>query len=595
MVGHKKRIFVRIFKKMTRNRKFLIVQGNCCKFIDVVRINYVFCACKWEIPVKVSNIPTSGRKLLAVVILAVLCYVVAFAGFFFVFVVCYACLFYLLVFTLLTDVPWWVLRNKIHRAFVSRKLLFDFVVVCSGLFFFFGYKAVKRIALLHESPYLLRAAQGAVFVVTAVCCLNLLVKGWNKTTAASTFFYIATIFLLTGISFFVYPQNVTERFTTFDVLKTLPYLEWTLPDENINASSVTAHIPELSCKGVNIYGSITLPLFSLIDMEGEVLHKWFIDPKYGKVAAINELLNDGDLLTFSRTEDKFLRIGWDSKVKRTAEILIHHDFYYSKNGTVFLITRKENIKFFSGLPVPILEDYIAELSPEGQLKEISIFNAAKEYFSGESIFKIYCNLLSPKTLRKIFVNKFEGEALFWPESFFDIMHANSIEVIERDVGGVCGNGDILISIRELDLVAILDTDSEKFVWHWGPGILEKQHHPTMLENGNILLFDNGYYRKYSKVIELDPIEKKIVWEYTSDPKEEFFSRKRGSNQRLDNGNTLITESDRGRVFEVTKEGQIVWEFYNPVMLEGTSSREKIVRMARITDTENYRYLKDLDN
>ena len=176
-----------------------------------------------------SFMEKTGRKLLATVILVVLCYLAAFADFSFVFVVCYAGLFYFLVFTLKTDVPWWVLRNKMHRSFVSRKLLFDLVVVCSGLFFFFGYKAVKRITLLHESPYLLRAAQAAVFMVTAVWCWNLLAKGWNKTTAAKTFFYIATIFLLIVVSFFVSPQDVPEQFTTFDVLKTLPYLEWTPP------------------------------------------------------------------------------------------------------------------------------------------------------------------------------------------------------------------------------------------------------------------------------------------------------------------------------------------------------------------------------
>ncbi len=49
-VRHKKRVFVQIFKKMYRNRKFLIVQGNFGKFIDVVQGNYVFKACsKWEI------------------------------------------------------------------------------------------------------------------------------------------------------------------------------------------------------------------------------------------------------------------------------------------------------------------------------------------------------------------------------------------------------------------------------------------------------------------------------------------------------------------------------------------------------------------
>ena len=41
-VGHKKRVFVQIFKKMSQNQKFLIVQGNFGKFIDVVRRDYVF-------------------------------------------------------------------------------------------------------------------------------------------------------------------------------------------------------------------------------------------------------------------------------------------------------------------------------------------------------------------------------------------------------------------------------------------------------------------------------------------------------------------------------------------------------------------------
>jgi hypothetical protein len=37
----------------------------------------------------------------------------------------------------------------------------------------------------------------------------------------------------------------------------------------------------------------------------------------------------------------------------------------------------------------------------------------------------------------------------------------------------------------------------------------------------------------------------------------------GSAQRLPNGNTLITEASFGRFFEVTKEGEIVWDYVNP--------------------------------
>ena len=46
-------------------------------------------------------------------------------------------------------------------------------------------------------------------------------------------------------------------------------------------------------------------------------------------------------------------------------------------------------------------------------------------------------------------------------------------------------------------------------------------------------------------------------------KYDFFSRTVGSNQRLQNGNTLITESDKGRAIEVTPSRQVGWEFSTP--------------------------------
>ena len=44
---------------------------------------------------------------------------------------------------------------------------------------------------------------------------------------------------------------------------------------------------------------------------------------------------------------------------------------------------------------------------------------------------------------------------------------------------------------------------------------------------------------------------------------ELFSLRMGNSQRLPNGNTLITESSFGRFFEVTREGEVVWEYVNP--------------------------------
>jgi hypothetical protein len=95
-----------------------------------------------------------------------------------------------------------------------------------------------------------------------------------------------------------------------------------------------------------------------------------------------------------------------------------------------------------------------------------------------------------------------------------------------------------------------------------------------------LIYDNGWNkRNYTRVIELDPVKKEIVWEYKADPPESFYSRTEGYAQRLPNGNTLITESRKGRVFEVTKDKEIVWEWFNPE-INKDGRREGVYRMVR---------------
>src|SRR5690606_32325827 len=57
-----------------------------------------------------------------------------------------------------------------------------------------------------------------------------------------------------------------------------------------------------------------------------------------------------------------------------------------------------------------------------------------------------------------------------------------------------------------------------------------------------------------------PVSLALVWSYAAP---NFFSTNISGAQRLANGNTLITEGAPGRVFEVTPEREIAWEFMNP--------------------------------
>jgi hypothetical protein len=140
-------------------------------------------------------------------------------------------------------------------------------------------------------------------------------------------------------------------------------------------------------------------------------------------------------------------------------------------------------------------------------------------------------------------------------------------------------GNLLVCFRNVNQIAVLEKDTYHILWAWGEGQLQWPHHPTMLKNGHILIYDNGVKRRYSRVVELDPATEAIVWEYVADPAEDFFSLTMGSCQRLPNGNTLISESQEGRVFEVTMAGDVVWEWLNPG-IRG-SRRETIYRMMRL--------------
>src|SRR3546814_7782682 len=104
-----------------------------------------------------------------------------------------------------------------------------------------------------------------------------------------------------------------------------------------------------------------------------------------------------------------------------------------------------------------------------------------------------------------------------------------------------------------------------------------QHDPDVLANGNILLYDNlgGFEQSgRTRILEIDPDNGGVVWRYAGSLEQPFESEARGSQERLPNGNTLITETAGGRIFEVTRDGRIVWEFRSE---EHTSELQSLMR------------------
>jgi hypothetical protein len=147
----------------------------------------------------------------------------------------------------------------------------------------------------------------------------------------------------------------------------------------------------------------------------------------------------------------------------------------------------------------------------------------------------------------------------------DLFHTNTLELLDGRLANRCeafAAGNFLISIWTLDTIAVVDPGAKQVTWAQC-GLWRKQHQPTVLDNGNLLVFDNLGYDGYSQVIELDPFSQKIAWTYHGTPPEAFLTTTCGSCQRLPNGNTLVTESDNGRAMEITPDKKTVWEFINP--------------------------------
>ena len=165
--------------------------------------------------------------------------------------------------------------------------------------------------------------------------------------------------------------------------------------------------------------------------------------------------------------------------------------------------------------------------------------------------------------------------------------------------------NVLWASRNTSILGITSRKTGEIVWKVGPDYSSTQalldlgpilgsHGAHMIPKGlpgagNLLIFDNGgrsmygtpsesspegrnvEKRIFSRVIEINPVTLEIVWSYTAQDaghatrrnQHQFFSPFQSNVQRLPNGNTLVTEAVYGRMFELTPNHEIVWEFIEP--------------------------------
>jgi len=321
-------------------------------------------------------------------------------------------------------------------------------------------------------------------------------------------------------------------------------------------SGVSVHDSDRAYKGFNLYCSGHAAEAVLMDMDGRVVHTWsknFFEvwPLYPVGNNRNtrffrrvHLLENGHLLAIYEGLG-IVRLDADSNLVWKSGCRAHHDLFVDKNGDIYALARRLTKNPYSKEQKPMLEDFVVVLDKNGKEKRRASIHRA---------FKISDEY---SHITRIRMRRYQDEA--------DPFHTNTIKLLDggiRDTMPDFTDGRLLICLRYTDTVAVMDMDMEKIVWaQTGP--YRRQHDAQILENGNMLVFDNLGKKGRSQILEFDPATMDVVWSYEDSEEHAFFTETCGTVQRLENGNTLITESDPGRAFEITPEGETVWEFHNP--------------------------------
>ena len=320
----------------------------------------------------------------------------------------------------------------------------------------------------------------------------------------------------------------------------------------VQKHGVTFHNEDKATPGYTLFSRNASDRVFLIDMAGNVVREW---QTTGGSTHFNYLRPNGNLFVCERVEGgptigagkggRMREYDWDGNVVwEHIDDHQHHDGRRLANGNAVYIawqelTAEEISRVRGGIPGTehdgkIYCDVIREVDSAGNI-----------------VFEFANN--SPEFMAKYAINPLSRREEYG--------HANTIAPM--------ANGDYLVSYRVFDLLVIVNRQTGKLKWEYRNHDLGGQHDCQELDNGNILVFANGFNTRtavpnFSEVWEIEPAGKEIVWRYYEKKNPmNFWSPHISGAQRLDSGNTLICEGGRGCIFEITPDGEVVWEFINP--------------------------------
>lgn len=325
-------------------------------------------------------------------------------------------------------------------------------------------------------------------------------------------------------------------------------------------------------------GSSWTPGVRLIDLQGNALHDWRIDPvevfsesgggRRGLSAAAQRsvhgsyLFENGDVLV-NVDYVGTARLDACGQVLWKLQEGNHHSIARADDGAFWIPgvsaePRRESPDHPDGLPGidgPVYQDRILKVSADGKvLTKINVLDILYENDLERHLFK--------------------GGRRYGN----DPVHLNDVEPLSRSMADeypLFEAGDLLVSLRNIDMVLVLDPDSREVRWHTSePFIL--QHDPDFVGDGWIGVFDNnvdgtdrGTILGGSRIVFVRPHTNTRNVRFPTSISETFYTHSQGKWQLLVNGNMLLTEAQAGRVMEVGPDGNTVWEWVAPPYNEST--------------------------
>lgn len=377
----------------------------------------------------------------------------------------------------------------------------------------------------------------------------------------------------------------------------------------IRRSGLVHYAPEKAWNGLICFSALDRKTH-LITLDGKEVHRWdylglpgnIIDPavnggRIGHVLVQYEVNEDDRIGIFGNRT--VAELDWNGDVVWTwggeqapgGMARQNHDWLRLPNGNTLLLVARPAI-------VPELSDH--EIGDQGLLEVTPDGSIVWSWMAGDHIGEFGLSEAGLDYLRGILAH---GEKDPW-----GYLELNNAQVLGPNKWYDEGNANfhpdnIIVDARKANFILIIEKTTGKIVWRAGPygdqtenpdsRIVNKrlprpldqtagQHNVQMIGKGlpgagNLLMLDNqggggyppvalGVYAG-SRIIEVNPVTREIVWQYTAEdsgnPVWTFFTSFVGSVQRLPNGNTLINEGMNGRIFQITATGEIVWEYINP--------------------------------